>query len=179
MFPRLIRFFRLPFYLVFARVFPVRYAKFIGVNITGKVTIYGGSYSMFGSEPYLVTLADNVFISVDTQFVTHDGGVLPFRKDIPDLDLAAPISVGSNTFIGTKVLIMKGVDIGENCVVGAGSIVTKSVPDGSIVAGIPARVVKSTEEYLENGKKNSLKIGHLPEMEKHAMYKKIFNVKQS
>ncbi len=176
MLPRLIRLMKLPFHLIFARLFPVQYARYIGVKIQGQVKIYGSSYAMFGSEPYLVTLGDNVFISLETQFVTHDGGVLPFRKEIPDLDLAAPISVGSNTFIGTKVLILKGVTIGENCVIGAGSIVTKSVPDDCIAAGNPARVIKKTDEYLAQAKSASLKIGHLPEMEKHAMYKKIFNV---
>lgn len=51
--------------------------------------------------------------------------------------------VGEHTFIGTNAIILPGVRIGNHCVIGAGSIVTKDVPSGSVVAGNPARVVKS------------------------------------
>lgn len=176
MLSRLKRVLLFPFNVTIARFFPVRHARSRGVNIKGRVTIYGSSYMMFSAEPYLVTLEDNVFISVGAKFVCHDGGVLPFRKDIPDLDLAAPIHVKSNTFIGMDAIILKGVTIGENCIVGAGAVVTRSVPDGAIVAGNPAKVVRQTKDYLENAEKNSLKIGHLPEAEKHRMYKKIFKI---
>lgn len=176
MHPRLIRALKYPFNFIFARTKAVAYAKYIGVRIAGKVTIYGSSYEMFGSEPYLVSVDDNAFISVGVKFVTHDGSVLPFRASFPDLDLAAPIHVGANTFIGMHAVILKGVEIGDNCIVGACSVVTKSVPAGSIVVGNPARVLTTTAEFLDKAKANSLKIGNLPEMEKHAAYKKHFKI---
>ena len=125
---RIGRLLRLPFAVVLARLFPVAYARWIGVRMDGEVTIYGSSYLMFSTEPYLVSLGDNVYISVGAQFICHDGGVLPFRKDIPDLDLAAPIRVDRNVFIGMKAVIMKGVTVGEDSIVGAYSVVTKDVP---------------------------------------------------
>lgn len=176
MLPRLVRAFKYPFNVLQARTKPVYYARRIGVRVKGKVKIYGSSYEMFGSEPYLVSIDDNVFISVGVTFVTHDGSVLPFRKDFPDLDLAAPIHVGPNTFIGMHAVILKGVEIGANSVVGACSVVTKSVPQGSIVAGNPARVITTTESFLERAKEKSLRIGDLSEMAKHKAYKKHFGI---
>jgi acetyltransferase-like isoleucine patch superfamily enzyme len=70
-----------------------------------------------------------------------------FRDELPDVVLHLPITVGSNVFIGSDSIILPGVSIGDNSVVGAGSVVTKDVPTGTVVAGCPARVVKSVDEY--------------------------------
>nr|WP_280634623.1 acyltransferase [Sulfitobacter sp. R18_1] len=131
---------------------------------------------MFSAEPYLVSLDDNVFISVGAQFVPHDGGVLPFRREEPELDLAGPIRIGANTFVGMGAIVLKGVTIGPNSIIGANAVVTKSFPEGGIIAGNPARLIKSTNEYLKSAREKSLKIGNLPEMEKHRAYKEIFGI---
>lgn len=174
--PRFIRLLTFPWRAIEARVWPVRYARRIGVRINGRLKIYGSSYEMFSTEPYLVTVDDNVFISVGAKFVPHDGGVLPFRRETPDLDLAAPIHIGANTFVGMGALVLKGVSIGPNSIVGANAVVTKSFPEGSVIAGNPARLVKTTEAFLQSAHEKSLKIGHLPEMEKHRAYKKAFGI---
>lgn len=57
------------------------------------------------------------------------------------------IDIGNNTYIGNEVIIMPGVRIGNNCVIGAGAIVTKSIPDNSVVAGIPAKFISTSEDY--------------------------------
>ena len=62
------------------------------------------------------------------------------------LDEAAPISIGKNVWIGNAAIIMRGVSVGDNSVVAAGSIVTKDVPADTLVAGSPARVIKSIAE---------------------------------
>jgi len=72
---------------------------------------------------------------------------------------------------------MPGVNIGDNCVVAAGVVVTKPVPDGWIVGGSPARTIKQTDEYIKKAKQNSLHIGHLKGKEKIKAYQKIFNVR--
>lgn len=175
---RLSKIFTVPMKLLQAQLNPVKYAKALGVTMNGSVTIYGSSYMMFSSEPFLVTLGDNVYISLDAKFICHDGSVLPFRKDIPDLDITKRINVGDNVFIGLGALILPGVSIGSNCVVGAYSVVTKDVPDGYIVAGNPAKIIKKTSEYLEKAKADSLHIGHLKGKEKEKVYKEIFEVKK-
>lgn len=176
-FSRLLKIFTAPLNMLHAALYPVSYARKIGVELRGRVTIYGSSYAMFSSEPYLVTLGDNVYISIGASFVCHDGSTLPFRKDTPDLELAGEVRVGNNVFIGMGALILPNVIIGNNCIVGANSVVTRSVPDGSIVAGNPARLVSTTEDFLLRAQKKSLKIGHLSGKEKVLAYKRIFDKK--
>jgi len=173
---RLIKVFTVPYRLLWAQLCPVAYAKSLGVVMNGVVTIYGSSYKMFSAEPYLVTLGDNVYISLDAKFICHDGSVLPFRKDIPDLDITKRINVGDNVFIGLGALVLPGVTIGNNCVVGAYAVVTKDVPDGTIVGGNPARVIKKTSKYLEKAQEDSIHIGHLTGKDKVKRYKEIFEV---
>lgn len=175
MFYRVRRLLQFPFAVIFSRLRPVSYARLIGVKIKGKVKIYGSSYEMFSSEPYLVTVGDNVFISVGAKFICHDGAVLPFRRNQPTLELAAPIEIGANTFIGMGAVVLKGVTIGSDCIVGAFSVVTKDVPSGHIVAGNPARIVKRTDEYLLEASQKSLGIGQLTGDAKAREYKRIFN----
>ncbi|GAA5444411.1 2,3,4,5-tetrahydropyridine-2,6-dicarboxylate N-acetyltransferase [Microbulbifer sp. NBRC 101763] len=174
---RLLKVFTAPLNMLHAALFPTSYARKIGVELKGFVTIYGSSYSMFSSEPYLVTLGDNVYISIGAKFVCHDGSTLPFRKDIPDLELAGKIHVGDDVFIGMGALILPNVTIGSQCIVGANSVVTKSVPDGSIVAGNPAKQIGTTEDFLVRAQRKSLKIGHLTGREKVAAYKDLFKIK--
>ncbi|KAF7775466.1 hypothetical protein PCIT_a1664 [Pseudoalteromonas citrea] len=61
-----------------------------------------------------------------------------------------PITIGDNVFIGWGSIVLPGVNIGSNVVVGAGSVVTKDIPDNVVAAGNPAKVVKSTERYVES-----------------------------
>ncbi len=64
------------------------------------------------------------------------------------------VKIGDNTFIGQRVTILCGVEIGSNCIVGAGSVVTKSIPDGMVFAGNPARKICTIEEYTQKHKKS-------------------------
>lgn len=150
---------------------PVGYACRLGVRMAGKVDIYGDSRTMFGSEPFLITLGRNVHICAGVQFLTHDGGVLAFRDRFPDLDLVAPIDVGNNVFIGVGAILLPGTVIGDDCVIGAGAVVTGSIPAGSVAAGNPARVVRSSKDYLNRALVNSLGVGHLSSAEKSKFYR--------
>ena len=174
---RILKLFTVPMNMAYAYLYPGLYAKKIGVDCQPDIKIYGTSYYMFSAEPYLVTLGKNVHISIDASFVCHDGATLPFRKIIPDLELAGEIHVGDNVFIGTGAIVLANVSIGNNCVIGAHAVVTKNVPDGSVVAGNPAKIIKSTEAFLTDAKRKSLKFGHLTGKDKVDAYKKVFNKK--
>ena len=117
-----------------------------GVSVMGDVN--------FGSEPYLITLEDEVRISFGVSFVTHDGGTWAFRDQPEYCDIIkyGKIHIGRRTFLGCNSIIMPGVTIGERCVVAAGSVVTKDIPDGHVVAGVPARILMTTEEYARKSK---------------------------
>ena len=86
-----------------------------------------GNENMFGPDVY-ITDSDHTFgrgISSKS---------LPMKK--------GQVKIGSGCWIGAKAVILKNVDLGDGCVVGAGAVVTKSFPAGSVIAGIPARVLR-------------------------------------
>ena len=62
------------------------------------------------------------------------------------------VVIGNNVYIGQKAMILRGVTIGDNVIIGAGAIVTKDIPSDSVVAGIPARVVCTLDEYYQTRK---------------------------
>lgn len=111
-------------------------------------------------------MGNNVHITDGVKFITHDGGTLLYRHLIPDLEITKPIVVGDNVYIGNNVIILPGVTIGSNVVIGAGAIVSRDIPDNSVAVGVPARVIKTADEYLEKLKKESLHLGHLKGQEK-------------
>ena len=74
----------------------------------------------------------------------------------PTLDHFGKIKVGSYTSIGANCMIMPGVTIGERCIIGGGSVVTKSVPDGCMVAGNPAKFIGYTEDFYHRLKDKGL-----------------------
>lgn len=103
----------------------------------------------FGSEPYLISLGNDVRITSGVKFVTHDGGIWVLRntKQLSNADIFGKIVVKNNVHIGMNSIIMPGVTIGNNVIIGCACVVTKDVPDNSIVAGVPGRVIESLEEY--------------------------------
>jgi acetyltransferase-like isoleucine patch superfamily enzyme len=155
---------------------PQAFARSLGVRLNGTVTFYDVSRGMFGSEPWLISLGDNVYVTAGVQFVTHDGGTLILRKEIPDLEWTAPISVGNDVYFGVRALILPGVTIGSRCIIAAGSVVTRDVPDNTVVGGVPARRISSVDEYMDKMKEKSLGLGHLPASEKAARLKKHFGI---
>ena len=123
--------------------------KKTGIQMGSNCEIFGTA--KLGSEPYLIKLGNNVKITSEVEFVNHDGGVYVLRnlKLLENADLFGRITIGNNVFIGHGAIIMPNVNIGNNCVIGAGSIVTKNVEDNSVVAGVPAKKIKSIDEYYQ------------------------------
>ena len=125
------------------------YAKAIGVNVGENCNI---STKSFSSEPFLISIGDNCRIAKEVLLLTH-GGVWSLRKVYPELknfDYFGKINIGNNVYIGQRSIIMPGVTIEDNCIIGAMSIVTKSVPKNSVVAGNPAKYITSTDLFVAN-----------------------------
>ncbi len=90
-----------------------------------------------------VTFGDHVFIGPNVGIYT---ACHPLESDRRNecIEWAEPVTIGHNVWIGGGVTILPGVSIGDNCVIGAGSVVSRSIPSGSVAVGNPARVIKKT-----------------------------------
>lgn len=123
------------------------YARRRGVKVGKDCDIHTFKW---GSEPFLIEIGDHVVISYNVMMVTHDESTALVRdKDGRRFHLA-PIKIGNNVFIGAGSIILPGVTIGDNVVVGAGSVVTKSVPDNLVVAGNPAKFMRTFESFQQS-----------------------------
>lgn len=151
------------------RTDPIGYARSMGVRMGKDCRLLALTSGTFGSEPYLVQLGDHVTVTAGVHFVTHDGGVWVFRKKEPDIDVFAPVVVGDNVFIGICAIIMPGVKIGNDCIIGAGSIVTHDIPPGSIAVGVPARVIGNVDEYRKKIEDRVVHIRGLSDREKRSI----------
>lgn len=131
----------------------------------------------FGVEPYLIKIGDHVAISSGTEFITHDAVGWMFQEQ-PHWGLFGAIRVGSNTFFGMNCTILPGTTIGSDCVIGAGSVVRGSIPDGSVIMGNPARVVMTTAllKQLSLHHRNRLDTHLLSSQEKRRVLQKHFGL---
>ncbi|WP_299434150.1 acyltransferase [uncultured Aquimarina sp.] len=155
---------------------PNKYAKRVGVKY-GENCVFRTKY--FGSEPYLIEVGDRVATSSNVHFVTHDGSLSVIRglfKEYRNIDLFDKIIIGNNVFIGINSTILPGTKIGDNVIVGAGSIVKGELKANSIYAGCPAKFILSIEDYL---KKNEAKFDFthdMSPMDKKLFLSKKFNI---
>ena len=88
-----------------------------------------------------VRFGDNVSIAPNCGFYTA-GHPFDVEQRNLGLEYARPITIGNNVWIGAQVCVLPGVTIGDNCVIGAGSVVCKDIPAGSLAVGNPCRVIR-------------------------------------
>ena len=131
---------------LYLRVFlsNTEYARYIGVKIGDNCRIY---IRDFGSEPWLITIGNKVTITHGVRFINHDGSTWLIEDHKGRRQLFRRIQIGNNVFVGMNSIILPGIKIGNNVVVAAGSVLTKSVPDNTIVGGNPARYITSFDRY--------------------------------
>lgn len=127
------------------------------------------------ADPKFIRFHNNVSVAADVTFVNHDVIYLVMRNLDRENDQEAMgcIEVMDNVFIGLGSIILPGVRIGANSIVSAGSVVTKDVPPGSIVGGVPAKVIGSFEDLRQRRLAESAqlrKLGLGARNEKRAAY---------
>ncbi len=127
-----------------------------GLTVGHTFKINAGS-SIDPSFPWLVTIGDNVTLGPNVTILSHDASTqvhLGYTR-------LGRVNIGSNIFIGAGSIILPGVTVGDNVVIGAGSVITKNVPDNVVVAGAPAKVIKSIDEFKEkNASKMDTKLDY-------------------
>lgn len=114
------------------------------------------------SEPYMIKIHDNVEIAANVTFITHDimNDMLSRKIGVKPGEVFSEYQMGTieifdNVAIGANTTILYNTKIGPDAIVAAGSIVTKDVPQGTIVAGNPARVIGKTDDLIAKRKLNN------------------------
>ena len=92
-----------------------------------------------------IEIGDNCMFAPNVQLYTATHPLHPVKRN-SGLEYAKPIKIGDNVWLGGGVIVTPGVTLGNNVVVGAGSVVPKSFPDNVVIAGNPARIIKTVEE---------------------------------
>lgn len=132
---------------------PVRYARGLGVKVGEGTVFYGAKAEMFSTEPWVITIDKNCHITAGVLFVTHDAGTLSVRDECGPFTIVGNIVLGDNVYVGIRTIILPGVHIGDNSIIGAGSVVTKDIPANVVAAGVPCRVVGTRERYINKVQK--------------------------
>ena len=144
---------------------PIEYLRSKGV-IVGEGCFISPCH-ISALEGYLIEIGNYVRIAKNVEFFTH-GGIycLQIKYNDPDLDYFGKIKIGNYVSIGEGAKIMPGVTIGNDVIIGSGSIVTKSIPDNTMVAGNPIKFIGKTDEFYKKLKKTDLKSGRMNAAEK-------------
>jgi acetyltransferase-like isoleucine patch superfamily enzyme len=132
----------------------------------------------FSTEPYLIEIGNHVAIAYGTNFITHDGGIWCFRDELIDGDIFGKIKIGNNVFIGINCTILPNTIIGDNCIIGAGSVVRGKYADYSVIIGNPAAVVMkiSVQKFLYKQNPDLLYTKNLKGAKKEKIIKKHFGI---
>ncbi|EOT30778.1 acyltransferase [Enterococcus saccharolyticus] len=121
------------------------YYRKIGIKIGRNVR----SFTKISiAEPYLLEIKDNVTISTNVTFISHDNSLTQMIGK--RANIYGDIVIGNNCFIGNSVVVLPGIKLGDTTIVAAGSVVTKSFPEGNvIIGGNPAKIIGSPEKLFD------------------------------
>lgn len=109
---------------------------------------------------YLIEIEDRVVISAGVRFVNHDSSYANVFGDLPIK--YGKIIIGENSYIGVNSIILPGIEIGKNCLIGAGSVVNRNIPPNSLAAGNPVRIIKpindGKDKYIQQITKHDVNV---------------------
>jgi acetyltransferase-like isoleucine patch superfamily enzyme len=126
-------------------------SKFRTLSETASITIgdnVGVNAICIMARSQEISIGHNTLIGGNCQIMDTDGHPLwpvSSRSYYPGAEHDAPVRIGKNVFIGVNVIILKGATIGDNSVIGAGSVVSGRIPENCVAAGAPARIIRYFE----------------------------------
>ena len=110
------------------------------------------------TRPSLVEIGDNVRFLDDFTLLTHDFTTKVFLNLYDEfVPSSGKVIIGNNVYFARKCTVLKGVTIGDNCIFGYGSLITRDIPANSVAAGVPAKVICTLEEYYRKRCEKSVK----------------------
>ena len=115
----------------------INYLRKLGVKIGQRCRIRTMSFS---TEPYLIEIGNHVAVAAGTQFITHDGATWVFEDEVDGGGIFGKIVIGNNVFIGIDCILLSNTSIGDNCIVGAGSVVRGHFPKIQLLQEILPRL---------------------------------------
>lgn len=127
---------------------PTRYYVKMGLKVGKNFNRQTGT-RLDPSNCWLIEIGDDVIMGNKCQILAHDFSTMHHTG----YARFGRVKIGNRVFIGANSTILMNVHIGNDVIIGAGSIVNKDVPDGCVVAGVPAKVICSTAEYVEKQEK--------------------------
>ena len=132
----------------------IQYLRNSGVHIGEKTIVYAPRHTSIDiQKPHLISIGSYCKITTGVIILAHDYSISVARRVFGEfIGGTAPTRIGDNCFLGMNSIILPGTTIGNNCIVGAGSVVGGKYPDNVVIAGNPARVVCTLDEYYQKRK---------------------------
>ena len=112
----------------------------LGVNVSFQEGVF-----IDPSHCFLVSIGDDCVFAPNVRLIAHDASTKPATGHTR----IAPVRIGCRVFVGARTMILPGVTIGDDVIIGAASVVTQDVAPGTVAVGNPARPVATTESYYE------------------------------
>lgn len=134
----------------------VKYLNQRGISVGEHTVIFSPNHTTIDiRKPYLLSIGDYCKITKNVTILAHDYSISIARRVYGDfVGGSLPVTIGDNVFIGIGATILMGTHIGNNCVIGAGSVVKGNFPDGVVIAGNPGKIVCTLEEYDRKNKEH-------------------------
>lgn len=122
------------------------YNRYANLKI-GEGTVYCNE-NLDGICPQLIEIGKDCVFSPKSIVLTHDASLVPTTGKY----IFLPVHIGNRVFVGFGAVIMPGVVVGDDVVIGSNAVVTKDISSGSVVAGVPAKFICSTQELIKKRK---------------------------
>lgn len=136
----------------------LKHLRDAGAEIGDKVFVFDvKSVTIDSTRPWLLKIGNYTKITKGVVILTHDYSLSVLRRVYGEwIGEGGATVIGENCFLGMNSIILKGTHIGNNCIIGAGAVVSGNFPDNVVIAGNPAKIIKTLDQHYESRKNKTL-----------------------